>query len=171
MYQQDHSPEEELAMSAEFPEFSVAAKVMEEAGERLQLASLPLQKSVAECTVNCFKGIDMNEVMRSARGAASGKSASWFSGSSSSSVVGSSSSSSLAANVSRCVEKCTEPVANFEQMIEEERNELIKGSVECMQRCKENDNDCYRNCVGNTMNQENVNSMIDRVLNRMRGLF
>ncbi len=129
-------------MTTEFPEFAEAAKAMERAGERIQLASLPLQKGVAECTLRCFKGVrDPWEV-----------------------------SASQGAEVAKCMEQCEQPVSRLEQVLEDERNELLKGAIDCMSQCSEGDNSCYQRCVKDNMNQTRIDSMVGRVVSRMKSL-
>ena len=136
------SAEDELNMTTEFPEFSAAAKAMEKAGEKIQLASLPLQKSVAECTVRCFKGVrDAWEL-----------------------------SASQGAEIAKCMEQCEGPVSRLEGVLENERNDLLKGAIDCMSQCSEGDNSCYQRCVRDHMSQVKVEAMVSRVISRMKSL-
>ena len=137
-----NNAEDELSMSTEFPEFAAAAKAMERAGEKIQLASLPLQKGVAECTVRCFKGVRDPWELSPAQGA----------------------------EIAKCMEQCEQPVSRSESVLEEERNELLKGAIDCMSQCAEGDNSCYQRCVKDNMNQMRVDSMVSRVVSRMKSL-
>ena len=123
-------------------EFEKASKAMENAGERIQLAALPLQRSVAECVVRCFGK------MKNA----------W------------NLSKSEGEEISRCVSKCEEPVGRLEGWVSEERDELVGGAMKCMQRCSENDESCYKACVVDWMSAARVDGMVDRVIERIKGL-
>ena len=136
------SAEEELTMSTEFPEFAAAAKAMEKAGEEIQLGALPLQKGVAECTLRCFKSVRDPWELSNQQGA----------------------------EIAKCMEKCEEPVSNLERLLEDERNDLIKGAIDCMSQCTEGDNPCYVRCVKENMSQHRVDAMVGRVLARMKSL-
>lgn len=135
---------EEVSLSAEYPEFSEAAHAMEAAGKSIALSILPLQKKIAECTVKCFPSSSM------------------FSASSFTAAQGE--------EISRCIEKCESSAKGVEGVIDEERNELIKGSVECMQKCPEGDNNCYKACVTDWMSSKRIDNMVERVRGRIRGL-
>ena len=79
-----------MYQSEEFPEFAEATRAMEAAGERIQLAALPLQKVVAECTARCFSGIrDAWEAKKSE-----------------------------AEEISRCVQRCEEPVSRLDTLLD-----------------------------------------------------
>ena len=126
----------------DFPEFSEATKSMEAAGERIQLAALPLQKIVAECTARCFSGIrDAWEAKRSE-----------------------------AEEISRCVERCEEPVSRLDSLLDKERNSVVKEAVDCMQRCSEGDDDCYKQCVRTNLSARKIDDMVLRVISQIRTL-
>lgn len=129
-------------MSTEFPEFAAAAKAMERAGEKIQLASLPLQKGVAECTLRCFKGVRDPWELTASQGE----------------------------EITRCMEQCEQPVTRLESILEDERNELLKGAIDCMSQCSEGDNSCYQRCVKENMNQVRIDGMVSRVVSRMKSL-
>jgi Eukaryotic protein of unknown function (DUF842) len=135
-----YSAADELSMSAEMPEFNQAAEAMEQAGKRIQLASLPIQKKVAECTLQCFKNVRDVWSIDARQGE----------------------------EISKCMEKCEKPVGEIESILEEERNELVKDVVDCMQRCNENDEPCYKQCVTTKMSTFQIDGMVNRVINRMK---
>jgi len=126
----------------EFPEFSEATKAMEAAGEKIQLAALPLQKIVAECTARCFAGVrDAWEAKRSEAEA-----------------------------ISRCVSKCEEPVSRLDTLLDQERNSVVRDAVDCMQRCDEGDDNCYKSCVKNNLSTRKIDDMVSRVISQIRSL-
>ena len=137
-----YSPEDELTMVTEFPEFAAATKAMERAGERIQLASLPLQKGVAECTLRCFKGVRDAWELTASQGA----------------------------DIAKCMEQCEQPVTRLEAVLEDERNELLKGAIDCMSQCGEGDNVCYQRCVKEHLSPLRVDGMVSRVISRMKSL-
>ena len=126
----------------EFPEFVEATRAMEAAGEKIQLAALPLQKVVAECTAKCFAGI--RDVWQAKK--------------------------SEAEQISRCVQKCEEPISGLDTLLDSERNALVKDAMNCMQRCSEGDDDCYKNCVKNNLNSFKIDDMVSRVVSQIRSL-
>ena len=131
-----------MYQSEEFPEFAEATRAMEAAGERIQLAALPLQKVVAECTARCFSGIrDAWEAKKSE-----------------------------AEEISRCVQRCEEPVSRLDTLLDKERNSVVKDAMDCMQRCSENDDDCYKSCVKNNLSARTIDGMVTRVMSQIRSL-
>jgi len=131
-----------FSQSEEFPEFAEATKAMEAAGEKIQLAALPLQKIVAECTARCFSGIrDAWEVKKT-----------------------------QAEEISRCVSRCEEPVSRLDALLETERNGVVREAVDCMQRCGEGEDDCYKNCVKTNLSSRKIDEMVSRVVSQIRFL-
>ena len=134
---------DESSLSHEYPEFAEAAQNMEIAGKSIAFSILPLQKKIAECTIKCFPSTLFSNTFSNAQGE----------------------------EISRCIEKCESAAQGVEQVVEEERNELVRGAVECMQRCPEGDDGCYKACVKDWMSSKKIDSMVERVRGRIRGMF
>jgi hypothetical protein len=68
------------------------------------------------------------------------------------------------------MEQCEQPVTRLETVLEDERNELLKGAIDCMSQCSEGDNSCYQRCMKDNMNQSRIDGMVSRVVSRMKSL-
>ena len=130
-------------MNQNIPELDAAAQAMTDAGGRLQLAAFPLQKHVSECTLQkCFKNVkDLWNVPKDE-----------------------------APMIMECLYHCERPLQNLERILDEERHQLLNVATDCFRKCKEGEEDCFRACAKSHLNNEKIEGMVDRVMNKIRSL-
>ena len=123
------------------PEIKHAASVLEKAGEQIALDSLPLKRLEALCGMKCFR--DIQDVWNM--------------------------SSSKKRDTLACVEQCEAPMEALGEVIESERDKILEGATSCVESCPPNDENCMNRCIGSSLSQPAVNSMLDRVRSSIQG--
>ena len=117
------------------PELRAASELLSKAGDAIAEESLPLKKLEATCALKCFEKI--RDI--------------W------------SMSAADKSTVMACVERCEEPMDNIGMVLEEERNRMLEGTTNCLEKCGDDDDMCANRCISQTLTSNTIEGMVSRV--------
>ena len=121
------------------PEMQAAAEILSKAGETVAMETLPLKKAEAMCLLKCFDRIRDPWAL----------------------------STKEKQETLSCIEQCEEPMETIGAVIEDERNKMLEMTTSCLERCNDNDESCANRCISQTISENRVNQMMERVRARI----
>ncbi len=147
----DDSYEEDVARSiGDSRDFREATIQLEKAAERIDLMTMPLKKSVAECIVQCFKGV--RDPWSMGAGAETRR-------------------------VNDCIGQCEQPMSRLAEVVDQQRTQILDNTSQCLQRCTNGAEDnegllkqCLSTCVQSTLSEGAIRALTDSVQQHINAL-